>query len=59
MISNNSLSPSQTTNLHLPTVVPAECIEYVRLLFCIKRCTSATSCDTEAEGVPIYVQMRV
>lgn len=36
----------------LPTVVPAECIEYFNPLFFNRRCTSATSFDTDAVGVP-------
>lgn len=36
----------------LPRVVPAECIEYSSPLFFRSRCTSATSLDTDAVGVP-------
>lgn len=36
----------------LPRVVPAECIEYSSPLFLRRRCTSATSLDTDAVGVP-------
>lgn len=36
----------------VPTVVPAECIEYSSPLFFSRRCTSATSLDTDAVGVP-------
>lgn len=43
----------ERVRVYLPTVVPAECIEYFKELFCIKRCTSAIWCDTDAVGVPI------
>jgi hypothetical protein len=36
----------------LPSVVPAECIEYSSPLFLRSRWTSATSLDTDAVGVP-------
>lgn len=37
---------------HIPTVVPAECMEYFRPHFFSSRCTDATSLDTDAVGVP-------
>jgi hypothetical protein len=37
---------------HIPTVVPAECIVYSNPLFLSRRCTSATSLETDAVGVP-------
>lgn len=40
------------TAVDVPTVVPAECIEYSNPLFLSKRWTSATSLLTEAVGVP-------
>lgn len=39
-------------SLDLPTVVPAECIEYFKPLFFSRRWTSAISAETEAVGVP-------
>lgn len=41
-----------------PTVVPAECIEYLSPLFLSSRCTSATSLDTEAVGVPRGIRQK-
>lgn len=38
----------------IPSVVPAECIEYFRPDRSMSRCTSATWADTEGEDVPIY-----
>lgn len=37
----------------LPTVVPAECMVYTNPVFASRRCTSATSVDTDAWPVPI------
>jgi hypothetical protein len=42
----------------IPTVVPAECIEYVKPLLLRSRCTSATSFDTDAVGVPSGIRQK-
>jgi hypothetical protein len=39
---------------NVPSVVPAECITYLRPDFSIRRCTSAIWEDTEGEEVPIW-----
>jgi hypothetical protein len=39
-------------SVDIPSVVPAECIEYSSPLFFSRRCTAATSLDTLAVGVP-------
>ena len=41
-----------------PSVVPALCIVYETLLFLSRRCTAATSLETEAEGVPIGMRQK-
>lgn len=38
----------------VPTVVPAECMEYFRLLVWRRRCTEAMWDETEGVGVPIW-----
>lgn len=40
---------------NVPTVVPAECMEYSRPLDFMRRCTAATSEETLAVGVPIWL----
>lgn len=42
----------------LPRVVPALCIEYLIPDFASKRCTSATSAETLAVGVPIGMRQK-
>ena len=44
--------------VYLPTVVPAECIEYFNPDLFSRRCTSATSFDTDAVGVPIGTRQK-
>ena len=41
-----------------PSVVPALCIVYLTLLFLSRRCTAATSPETEAEGVPMGMRQK-
>jgi len=41
-----------------PSVVPALCIVYSTLLFLSRRCTAATSLETEAEGVPMGMRQK-
>ena len=43
---------------HAPSVVPALCIVYWTLLFLRRRCTAATSLETEAEGVPMGMRQK-
>src|SRR3954463_6269790 len=46
------------TFVNMPKVVPAECIEYFNPDFFISRCTSATSFETDAVGVPIGIRQK-
>jgi hypothetical protein len=43
---------------YIPNVVPALCIVYETLDFLSRRCTAATSLETEAEGVPIGMRQK-
>ena len=43
---------------YAPRVVPALCIVYSTLLFLSRRCTAATSLETEAEGVPMGMRQK-
>ena len=45
-------------SIYAPSVVPALCIVYSTLLFLSRRCTAATSLETEAEGVPIGMRQK-
>lgn len=45
-------------NVKVPKVVPALCIVYFTLLFLSRRCTAATSRETEAEGVPMGMRQK-
>lgn len=44
--------------VHLPTVVPAECIVYFKPLFFSNLCTSAICADTLAVGVPRGIRQK-
>ena len=42
----------------LPTVVPAECMEYLTPDFLSRRWTEATSLETEVVGVPMGMRQK-
>jgi len=48
----------QKSMCDIPTVVPAECMEYFNPLIFKSRCTCATSCDTDADGVPMGTRQK-
>lgn len=41
---------------YIPSVVPAECIEYLIPVFLRSRWTAAISCETDAVGVPLFLK---
>jgi len=55
---SDRLAPDNRPSHGLPSVVPAECIEYLSPDAFSSRCTSATSFDTDAVDVPSGIRQK-
>lgn len=45
--------------MYIPSVVPAECIEYLIPVFLRSRWIAAISCETDAVGVPLFLEKKL